>query len=100
MGVLPGQLVDDNSRRLAEYTAHLNYRKLDKDTTHHAKRFLLDTFGCALGRVGAADCRMLHKVVADQGGRKEATIIGTGKRTRPPTVPHAQSTPVANRRGM
>lgn len=69
------------SRTLAEYASKLSYKKLDKDSIHAAKRFLLDTIGCALGGWDADDCRILSRIAFDQGGNKEATIIGSGKRT-------------------
>jgi len=46
-----------------------------------AKRFLLDSIGCALAAVPLEDMQAAQRYVVALGGRPEATVIGSGHRT-------------------
>ena len=48
---------------------------------HEAKRFLLDSVGCALAAVQNEDMQAAHRYIVALGGTEEATIIGSGHRT-------------------
>jgi len=46
-----------------------------------AKRFLLDSVGCALAAVPLDDMQAAHRYIVGLGGTPEATVIGSGHRT-------------------
>jgi len=65
---------------VARWVAELRYEELPPEVIARAKRVLLDTFGCALGAIGAEPVRMAQQVVAMQGGNPQATILGIGRK--------------------
>jgi 2-methylcitrate dehydratase len=69
------------SQQWAEYAVALRYEDLPLAAVREAKRFLLDTLGCALGGSRSEDCEIAREVVLDLGGRPEATVIGSGEKT-------------------
>jgi 2-methylcitrate dehydratase len=69
------------SRRFAEFVYNLKFDDIDSESIRHAKRFLFDTLGCALGGHRAEDCKMSLSVIENLGGTPEATLIATGFRT-------------------
>jgi 2-methylcitrate dehydratase len=72
--------MDTLSRKLARYAVRLDYEDLDDRAVAEAKRFLLDSLGCALGGIGTHDARIMLEFIEEEGGREEATLIGTRKR--------------------
>jgi 2-methylcitrate dehydratase len=74
------------SRRLAEFAAQLAYEAIPAEALHQAKRFLLDSIGCALAAVGSEDMRAMHRFVVALGGTPEATVIGSGHKTNAPNA--------------
>ncbi len=69
------------ARELANYTLSLNFQDLPPDVVHHAKRFLLDTLGCAIGGYSSEASRILRETIRELDGPAEATVIGSGART-------------------
>jgi len=69
------------SRKFAEFVHNLKYEDIDPDSVRHAKRFLFDTLGCALGGHRAEDCEISLGVIEQMGGNPESTLIATGFRT-------------------
>ncbi len=69
------------TRRMAEYAVGLHFEDLPAADVKEAKRFLLDSVGCALAAVRNADMAAMYRFVRRQGGTPEATLIGTGDRT-------------------
>jgi 2-methylcitrate dehydratase len=69
--------------QMARWAAHLKYEQLSADAVHQAKRFLLDSVGCALGGVTQHDMRIALGVLDEIAGRGPATVFGTGKRMDP-----------------
>jgi len=67
--------------QLARYALGVRFDMLPEEVVHQAKRILLDTIGCAIGGYVAPGRAICEDVVEDLGGRPEATIIGSGKRT-------------------
>jgi 2-methylcitrate dehydratase len=65
---------------MARWVVGLAYEDLPPDVIARAKRVLLDTIGCALGAIGAQPVRMAQQVVAQQGGRAQATVLGLGRK--------------------
>ena len=69
------------SQQWADYAVALRYEDIPAEAVKQAKRFLLDTMGCALGGYRVEDCEMARGVIREMGGRSEATVIGSGERT-------------------
>ncbi len=69
------------SRTMAEFAANLKLEDIPADAVREAKRFLLDSVGCAFGALGSADVQIAHRYIEMLGGTPEATVIGSGLRT-------------------
>jgi 2-methylcitrate dehydratase len=69
------------SQHWAEYAAALRFEDLTLEAVREAKRFLLDSIGCAVGAFEVEDCVIARDVVSELGGHPEATLIGSGERT-------------------
>ena len=69
--------------KMARWAAALDYRHLSQDAVYQAKRFLLDSVGCALGGYGQHDVKIALQVLDEVAGRGPATVIGTGGRIDP-----------------
>src|SRR5580765_2801941 len=68
---------------MARWAAGLEYKQLSQDAVYQAKRFLLDSVGCALGGYQQHDVKIALAVLDEIAGRGLATVIGTGKRIDP-----------------
>ncbi|MFQ6046879.1 MAG: MmgE/PrpD family protein [Gemmatimonadales bacterium] len=71
---------------MARWASELRFDTLGKRAVHEAKRYLLDSLGCALGGFRQEDARIALDVLGETGGRGAATVLGTGKRTDPVTA--------------
>ncbi len=69
------------SKQMAEFAANLQYDDIPAAAIYEAKRFLLDSMGCALAAVHNEDMEMMYRFTDKLGGTPEATIIGTGDKT-------------------
>lgn len=65
---------------MSRWAAKLKFAQLSKDAVHQAKRFLLDSLGCALGGYQQHDVKLALQVLDETAGAGPATVIGTGKR--------------------
>src|SRR6266550_2012466 len=65
---------------MSRWAAALEYRQLSQDAVYQAKRFLLDSVGCALGGYQQHDVIIALEVLKEIAGRGPATVIGTGHR--------------------
>ncbi|NIS82841.1 MAG: MmgE/PrpD family protein [Anaerolineales bacterium] len=74
------------SRRMAEFAHGLDFEDIPSEAIHEAKRFLLDSMGCALTAVHNDDMQAMHRFIEKLGGSEEATIIGSGLRTNAPNA--------------
>ncbi len=72
--------------RMARWAAGLRFESISKEAVHEAKRYLLDSVGCALGGFLQHDVRIALEVLGEHAGNGPATIIGTGARTDPITA--------------
>jgi 2-methylcitrate dehydratase len=63
---------------IARWLEALRYEELPAPVVERAKRVTLDTLGCALGALDAEPVRLARRVVALQGGNRQATVIGIG----------------------
>src|SRR5271167_119015 len=68
---------------MARWAAMLDYKHLSQDAVYQAKRFLLDSVGCALGGYQQHDVKIALEVLDEIAGKGSATVIGTGKRIDP-----------------
>ncbi|MEN6369632.1 MAG: MmgE/PrpD family protein, partial [Thermotogota bacterium] len=69
------------SQRMAQFALGLRYDAIPAEARHEAKRFLLDSVGCALAAVDHADMLQAYEYVRRVGGKAQATVIGHGTRT-------------------
>src|SRR6201993_406224 len=68
---------------MARWAAALDYKHLSTDAVYQAKRFLLDSVGCALGGYRQHDVKIALDLLDEVAARGPATVIGTGKRVDP-----------------
>jgi 2-methylcitrate dehydratase len=69
--------------KMARWAAALEYKHLSQDAVYQAKRFLLDSVGCALGGYQQHDVKIALQVLDEIAGSGPATVIGTGRRIDP-----------------
>ncbi len=65
---------------MARWAADLQYEHLSDDAIHEAKRYLLDSLGCALGGFRQHDVKIALEVLGETAGSGPATIIATGQK--------------------
>ena len=68
---------------ISRWAARLTFEDLSPEAVREAKRFLLDSLGCALGGYLQHDVKIALAVLAETAGRGPATVIGTGARFDP-----------------
>jgi len=66
--------------RMAQWAAGVRYEDLPPAVVHEAKRYLLDSLGCALGGLRQEDAEIALAVLAEIGGTGPCTVLGTGRR--------------------
>jgi 2-methylcitrate dehydratase len=64
---------------MSQWASDLKFEKLSPDAVYQAKRFLLDSAGCALGGYQQHDVVIALEVLDEIAGPGKATVIGTGK---------------------
>ncbi len=69
--------------RMARWAAGLRFDALSPEAIYQAKRFLLDSLGCALGGFRQHDVQIVLPVLEEIAGSGPATVIGTGKKLDP-----------------
>jgi len=69
------------SRRMAQFALSLQYDQIPEPARKEAKRFLLDSVGCALAALDHEDMRQAYEYVIGLGGTEQASIIGHGTKT-------------------
>ncbi len=69
------------SRIMARFALSLNYIDIPPKAIKEAKRFLLDSIGCAIAACGNEDMEKAYKYIKKLGGEKQSTVIGYGTRT-------------------
>jgi 2-methylcitrate dehydratase len=65
---------------MARWAAQLTYEQLSQAAVRAAKRFLLDSLGCALGGYRQPDVSIALEVLREVAGAGPATVIGSGAR--------------------
>jgi 2-methylcitrate dehydratase len=71
---------------MAQWAAGVTFDDLGDRAIHEARRFLLDSLGCAFGGLRQEDAEIALEVLDDIGGKGSSTVIGTGKKTDPVTA--------------
>jgi 2-methylcitrate dehydratase len=69
--------------KMSRWAAGLQFKQLSRDAVYQAKRFLLDSLGCALGGYQQHDVKIALEVLDETAGAGKATVIGTGRRLDP-----------------
>jgi 2-methylcitrate dehydratase len=69
--------------KMARWASTLDYKHLSQDAVYQAKRFLLDSVGCALGGYQQHDVKIALEVLDEIAGSGVSTVIGTGKAIDP-----------------
>jgi len=64
---------------MSGWAAGVKFQDLSQDAVYQAKRFLLDSVGCALGGYQQHDVTIALEVLDEIAGPGKATVIGTGK---------------------
>ncbi|MBZ5687042.1 MAG: MmgE/PrpD family protein [Acidobacteriia bacterium] len=68
---------------MSRWAANLQFKDLSADAIYQAKRFLLDSLGCALGGFQQHDVKIALEVLDEIAAIGHATVIGTGRRIDP-----------------
>jgi len=79
-------MTESISRRMARFARGLTYEEIPAEARNEAKRFLLDSIGCALAAIDHEDMLQAHEYIRRLGGSEEATVIGHGTRTNLPNA--------------
>ena len=79
-------MADSISRRMARFALGLQYDQIPEASAKEAKRFLLDSIGCALAALDHEDMKQAYEFVQQLGGAEQATIIGHGTKTNMPNA--------------
>ena len=69
------------SRSMAQFALSLQHEQIPAPAVKEAKRFLLDSVGCALAALDHEDMRQAYSFVQQLGGHEQASIIGHGTKT-------------------
>src|SRR5271165_6488422 len=64
---------------MSQWAAGVKFAHLSQEAIYQAKRFLLDSVGCALGGYQQHDVVIALEVLDEIAGQGNATVIGTGK---------------------
>jgi 2-methylcitrate dehydratase len=74
------------SREMAQFAYRLQFEDIPQEAIYEAKRFLLDSMGCALAAVHNRDIQAMYRYIERLGGTPEATVIGKSLRTNAPNA--------------
>lgn len=72
------------SQKWAKFARGLNYKDIPSVAIKEAKRFLLDSVGCAFSALDNKDTQAAYNYIQNLGGREQATIIGWGDKVNLP----------------
>src|SRR5437763_6711814 len=76
---------------MARWASELEFNQLSPEAVYQAKRFLLDSLGCALGGYQQHDVKIALDVLAEIAGPGPATVIGAGERIDPVSASFANA---------
>jgi 2-methylcitrate dehydratase len=86
MSTTPAARTETVTAKMARWAADLRFEQISADAVHEAKRYLLDSIGCALGGYLQHDVRISLDVLGEHAGKGPATVIGTGAKMDPVTA--------------
>ena len=66
---------------LSGYASSLRYEDLPAETVHLAKRFIIDTLGCALGGYDSEPARVAREMAELVSSAHPVTVMGSGQQT-------------------
>ena len=66
---------------LSSYASSLRYEDLPDETVHLAKRFIIDTLGCALGGYSSEPARVAREMAGMVSSALPLTVMGSGQQT-------------------
>lgn len=69
------------SGQMAKFAMDLQYQDIPDESIWEAKRFLLDSMGCALAAVNNEDMAAMYRFTEKLGGTPEASVIGRDFKT-------------------
>jgi 2-methylcitrate dehydratase len=69
------------AEQLASYSSNLYYRDLPSETTHLAKRMMIDTIACALGGYHSMPSQIARDIAATVTSTQPCTVMGSGETT-------------------
>ena len=69
------------SEQMAKFAIDLQYQDIPDESIWEAKRFLLDSVGCALAAVNNEDMAAMYRFTEKLGGTPEASVIGRDFKT-------------------
>jgi len=76
-------MTDTITATMARWTAGLSFEDIGDAAVREARRYLLDSLGCAFGGYRQEDARIALAVLDETGGQGRATVLGSGKKTDP-----------------
>src|SRR6185369_2440908 len=79
----PGTKREPISAAMSKWVANLKFEDLSKDAVYQAKRFLLDSVGCALGGYQQHDVAIALDLLREIAGFGHCTVIGSGETVDP-----------------
>jgi 2-methylcitrate dehydratase len=69
------------SGKIAQWALDLKFEDIPEESIWEAKRFLLDSMGCALAAVNNEDMAAMYRFTEKLGGTPEASVIGRDYKT-------------------
>ena len=69
------------SGKIAQWALDLKFEDIPEESIWEAKRFLLDSMGCALAAVKNEDMKAMYRFTEKLGGTPEASVIGRENKT-------------------
>jgi len=72
------------SQKWARFALRLNHKDIPSVALEEARRFLLDSVGCAFSALDNKDTQAAYNYIQDLGGKEQATIIGWGTKANLP----------------
>jgi 2-methylcitrate dehydratase len=76
----PGQSAETITAEMARWAADLKFEDISDSAVREARRYLLDTLGCALGGYRQEDAEIALEVLDEIAGEGPATVIGSWRR--------------------
>jgi len=74
------------SGKMAQFALDLDFEDIPQESIWEAKRFLLDSVGCALAAVNNEDMQHMYSFTEKLGGTPEAAMIGREGKTNAPNA--------------